>query len=320
MTGHSWGPTASLESLKTRARVLACIRTFFAQRTVLEVETPTLSRAANTDINIRCFSLDAGHYRYFLHTSPEYPMKRLLAAGSGDIYQICKVFRDGELGALHNPEFTLLEWYRIGWDHWRLMDEIDELLAYVIGEEMRLGPSQRLSYREAFRRHAGLDPFDSTEDQFINRAADAGLNLYRPMDHDAWLDLLLSQVVATAFPTDRFTYLYDYPASQAALAKIRIDEPAVAERFEVFLGAVELANGYHELTDVREQRSRFALEQQRRRQKRLNDVPYDSLLLEALEHGMPDCSGVAVGLDRLVMAMVGARHIDEVLAFSWDRV
>jgi len=300
--------------------MLSCIRTFFAQRKVLEVETPALSRAANTDINIRCFSLDTGQGRYFLHTSPEYPMKRLLAAGSGDIYQICKVFRDGELGKLHNPEFTLLEWYRIGWDHWRLMDEIDELLAYVIGEGIRLEPSQRLSYREAFWRHAGLDPFDSTEDQFINRAVDAGLNVYRSLDYDAWLDLLLSQVVATAFPTDRFTYLYDYPPSQAALAKIRLDKPPVAERFEVFLGVVELANGYHELTDAMEQRSRFTMEQQRRRQQGLNDAPYDFLLLEALEHGMPDCSGIALGLDRLLMVMAGTRHIDEVLAFSWDRV
>ncbi|MCP4407953.1 MAG: EF-P lysine aminoacylase GenX [Gammaproteobacteria bacterium] len=314
-----WRPTATAESIKVRARMLEDIRAFLTQRNLLEVDTPALSQWASTDPNTHSFALDTGQDRRFLHTSPEYPMKRLLAAGVGDIFEISKVFRVGEMGRYHNPEFSLLEWYRVGWDHWQLIAEIDELLHEVLGGYTSLETSQRISYREAFRQTAGLDPFDCTDGLLSRRAADFGIDIQSALERDEWLDLLMSQIVASEFPKDRLTYLYDYPASQSALAKIRLDNPPVAERFEVFWGPLELANGYHELTQADQQRKRFMAECRHRNQQGLADTPIDTLLLDALEHGMPDCAGVALGLDRLLMMATGAKHIQEVIAFPWAR-
>lgn len=314
-----WRPTATAESIKVRARMLEDIRAFFTQRNLLEVDTPALSQWASTDPNTHSFALDAGQDRRFLHTSPEYPMKRLLAAGVGDIFEISKVFRVGEMGRYHNPEFSLLEWYRVGWDHWQLIAEVDELLHEVLSGYTSLETSRQISYREAFRQTAGLDPFDCTDGLLSRRAADFGIDIQSALERDEWLDLLMSQIVASEFPKDRLTYLYDYPASQSALAKIRLDNPPVAERFEVFWGPLELANGYHELTQADQQRKRFMAERRHRNQHGLADTPIDTLLLDALEHGMPDCAGVALGLDRLLMMATGAKHIQEVIAFPWAR-
>jgi lysyl-tRNA synthetase class 2 len=299
--------------------LLSRIRVFFAARQVLEVETPAISQAASSDVNLQSFTLGTEQGMRYLHTSPEYPMKRLLAAGCGDIYQVSKVFRNGETGRYHNPEFTLLEWYRVGWEASQLMDEVDALLHVLLEGRSEFESSQRLSYREAFRRYADLDPFENTTDQLRRRAEAAGLYITQPLDREQWLDLLMSQLLATAFPRDRFTFIYDYPAEQAALARIRSIEPPVAERFEIFMGGFELGNGYCELTHAGEQRERFTRELHTRSERGLETPPCDDRLLAALGHGMPDCSGVALGLDRVLMLAAGASHIEEVLAFPWQR-
>ncbi len=316
---QDWRPTACQENIRLRARLLSRIRAFFAARQVLEVETPAISQAASADATLQSFALRTQQGMRYLHTSPEYLMKRLLAAGSGDIYQITKVFRSGEVGRYHNPEFTLLEWYRVGWESLQLMDEVEALLRDLLTDWVVIEPSRRLSYREAFERYADLDPFDSTVSQLRRRAEAAGLYCAQQLDKEQWLDLLMSQLLATAFPRDRLTFIHDYPAEQGALARIRSAEPQVAERFEVFMGDLELGNGYCELTHAGEQRERFTREMQRYSERHLESPPYDVRLIAALEHGMPDCSGVALGLDRVLMLAAGASHIEQVLAFPWDR-
>lgn len=295
------------------------MREFFTSRQVLEVETPILSQAASCDVNIQSFALRAEHGMRYLHTSPEYPMKRLLAAEGVDIYQISKVFRAGEVGRYHNPEFTLLEWYRLGWDSSQLMGEVDSLLRVLFSDGPAIGPSQRLSYRETFRYYVEVDPFESSIAQLSERAEAAGLSVAQPLEREQWLDLLMSQVLTVVLPRDRLTYIYDYPAAQAALARIRDDEPPVADRFEVFKGELELGNGYCELTDAAEQGERFERETKIRVERGLERVPGDTRLLAAMAHGLPDCSGVALGLDRILMQAAGADHIEQVLAFPWGR-
>ena len=314
-----WQPTASIENLKLRAVLLAKLRQFFAARGVLEVDTPALSRAGATDRHIGSFRVEDGRGgAHYLHTSPEFPMKRLLAAGSGDIWQLCKVFRSGEAGRLHNPEFTMLEWYRLGYDHHRLMAEVAELLGALVPE---LGPPEYLTYGEAFQRHAGLDPFVATPRDC--RAALTADGRHPPaesgLDRDGWLDLLAGELVYPALGQGRLTFIYNYPASQAALARVWPGDPPVAERFEAFIDGVELVNGFHELADAAEQRRRFEADRTYRRQHGLMEVPQDERLLAALAQGLPDCAGVALGFDRLVMIAAGARSIDEVVAFPADR-
>jgi len=319
-----WRPSASLDLLRERAGLLARMRDFFREAGVLEVETPVCSRFGTTDPSLQSLmSLYTGPgapggQRLYLQTSPEFPMKRLLAAGSGPIYQICKVFRDGELGRRHNPEFTLLEWYRPGYDHHRLMDEVAALVNRV-GE--RSLPLEKLSYREAFQRFLQLDPHTATLPE-LKAAALAGevpgaetLQL----DRDGWLDLLLTQRVEPDLGRDRMTFLYDYPASQAALARLRPGNPPVAERFELYLGGIEIANGFHELGDVSEQKGRFASDNRRRREQGLPGVAMDERLLEALAEGLPGCAGVALGIDRLLMYLQGCAEIRRVLAFDFSR-
>jgi lysyl-tRNA synthetase class 2 len=316
---HSdWRPSASFDALRVRAETLASIRGFFSDRAVLEVETPALSAAAATDVHIHSLSCrpDLGDGRpLFLQTSPEYAMKRLLAAGSGPIFQICRAFRDGEAGRRHNPEFTMLEWYRPGWDHHRLMDEVDELLAAVLGTPR----SERLSYAEAFQRHAGVDPHRAPDAELAARVAKLEPPDPAGLDRDDLLNLLLSHVVEPRIGLDRPTFLYDFPASQAALARVRPADPPVAERFEVFVNGTELANGFHELADAAEQRRRFEHDVAERRRRGLPVVPLDDRLLAALEAGLPDCAGVALGIDRLIMLRLGTRDIAETIAFPIDR-
>jgi len=323
---EDWRPTASLEMLRRRAALLARIRTFFAERGVLEVETPLLSSAASTDPQIESFSTiysgpgaPTGQTLY-LHTSPEFAMKRLLAAGCGAIYQICKVFRQGEAGRHHNPEFTLLEWYRPGFDHHRLMREVEELIAWVIPERKRT-ESEYLTYRQAFERHADLDPLRSPMEEIRRRAALHGLEArgLEPDDRDGWLDLLMTHRIQPRLGKGRLTFLFDYPASQAALARIERGNPPLAARFELFLEGTELANGFHELTDAEEQQARLLEELRRRKEMKQPQPPIDRRFLAALRHGLPDCAGVALGVDRLLMLSTGASHIHEVTAFPVER-
>jgi elongation factor P--(R)-beta-lysine ligase len=302
--------------------MLGRIRGFFADAGVMEVETPVASRAATTDPVLQSLltswaGAGSRSQTLYLQTSPELPMKRLLAAGSGSIFQICKVFRDGERGRLHHPEFSLLEWYRPGLGYRDLMTEVASLVRRVLGRpELR---AESLSYRELFLRHLGLDPL-TADSQSLRRAGEdipgaRGMDLGR----DGWLDLLLTQRIENRLGRGCLTFVYDYPPSQAALARIRRDAEPVAERFELYLEGVELANGFQELTDVTEQRRRFHADLQERVASGMARAPSDEAFLAALEAGMPETAGVALGLDRLLMIATGKDHIDDVLAFPVER-
>jgi lysyl-tRNA synthetase class 2 len=312
-----WRPAASRLALETRARLLADIRAFFAARNVLEVETPILSRAGNTDPNIRSLRTDTPRSRY-LRTSPEHPMKRLLAAGHSDLYELGRVFRAGESGPWHNPEFTLLEWYRLGWNYLDLADEVVALLRICGRGCFDAWPCERISYRELFLRQAGIDPFLAGESECQDAALERGITA-GPMDLRDWLDLLLSHLIQPALGGERITVVCDFPCDQAALARVRPEATPLAERFEVYLGAVELANGYQELRDSDELRRRFEHDNRQRMARGDEPMPVDEALLDALRHGLPDCAGVALGVDRLLMAMLGLEHIDMAIAFPADR-
>jgi lysyl-tRNA synthetase class 2 len=250
-------------------------------------------------------------------------MKRLLAAGSGSIYQICKAFRQGEQGRLHNPEFTLLEWYRPDFDHHRLMDEVATLVI-LLAEGYRVFESEeRFTYGDCFQSYLELDPYVADVPRLKACAQQQGLEInsgLAEMDRDGWLDLLMSHCIQPKLGQNRQSFVYDYPASQAALAKIRPDSPPVAERFELFIDGVELANGFHELQDAAEQRTRFEQELRGRRESGLEDVAYDEYLLAALEAGLPECAGVAMGLDRLLLVLTGTSQLEDVVCFPFDRV
>jgi len=324
----TWRPGADLATLRLRAELLARIRAFFAARGVLEVETPLLSAAAITDPHLASFATGyAGPgprdgQTLYLQTSPEFAMKRLLAAGSGCIYQIARVFRDGEAGRRHNPEFTLLEWYRVGFDHHRLMDEVVELATALLEDRLPLAEPERLSYREAFERHLGLNPHRTSVAELAGCAARCGVSIPPGMpkeDVDPWLDLLLTQRIEPQLGQGRLCFVYDYPASQAALARLRPGDPPVGERFELYLDGIELANGFHELGDAVEQRRRFEAENRARQAQGLPVMPVDEHLLAALEFGLPECAGVALGVDRLVMLAAGKTSLAEVLAFPFER-
>ncbi|MBN2887428.1 MAG: EF-P lysine aminoacylase GenX [Chromatiaceae bacterium] len=315
-----WRPSAPLAALRARGTLLARVRAFFAEAGVLEVDTPILSRAGVSDPALTSLRARTGDGRLlYLHTSPEFPMKRLLAAGSGPIYQICKVFRDDERGRLHHPEFSMLEWYRPGWDEGRLMDEVAALVRLVL-ERPEL-PVERLSYRDLFRQRLDLDPWTASLDALRARALEAGIGGAESLEleRDAWLDLLLSHCLEPQLGRGRLTFIHEYPPSQAALARVRPGDPPVAERFELYLEGVELANGFCELIDAEEQRARFLADLAIRESRGQHCPPLDERLLAALEAGLPECAGVALGLDRLLMQATGARHIDEVLAFPVER-
>lgn len=321
--GADWRPGAELEVLRQRAQLLEKTRRFFAARDVLEVETPLLSAAAVTDVHLHSFrtrfegpGAPAGR-ELWLQTSPEYAMKRLLAAGSGPIYQITRAFRDGESGPVHNPEFTLLEWYRPGFDHHALMDEVDLFLAEMLGTPA----AQRLSYAAAFSRHVGLDPHRASGAELQGAARERGIEGVGLAldDRDGWLALLMTHAVEPRLPPSRPTFVYDFPASQAALARIRPGSPPLAERFEVYAGGLELANGYHELRDPREQRARFERDLELRRERGLREPPIDERLLAALRAGLPECAGVALGFDRLLLIAAAVVSLRDVIAFTVDR-
>lgn len=319
----SWQPSAPIANLLKRAAIMSEIRRFFADRGVLEVETPAMSQATVTDIHLVPFQTRfvgpgaAEGKDLYLMTSPEYHMKRLLAAGSGPIYQLCRSFRNEEAGRHHNPEFTMLEWYRPHYDMYRLMNEVDDLLQQVL----ECAPAETLSYQQAFLRHLEIDPLSADKAQLREVAVKLGEGelAERIDDRDTLLQLLFMVGVEPHIGKEKPAFVYHFPASQASLAEISTEDHRVAERFEVYYKGIELANGFRELTDSREQRQRFEQDNRKRTARGLPQHPIDTYLLEALAHGMPDCSGVALGVDRIVMLALKAETLSEVIAFSVDR-
>jgi lysyl-tRNA synthetase class 2 len=322
----SWQPTASLQNLKKRADILTKIRAFFLARDVMEVETPLLCHATVTDAYIQSFETlyhaadltenTATHsQKLYLQTSPEYCMKRLLAANSGAIYQICKSFRNyGEFGRFHNPEFTMLEWYRPNFTHHDLMDEVDDLLREILN----CSPAVKISYADLFLKFTDINPHLASINELINCAKRFNLNDIAgvdPNNPNTWLHLLMSHVIEPKLDKDKPTFIFDFPMTQAALARIRYDDVPVAERFEVYVDGMELANGFHELCDAKEQRHRFEKDLAYRKQLHYPLVPKDEFFLAALENGLPNCSGVALGIDRLVMAALRCEGISDVVSF-----
>lgn len=325
MAADAWRPAAAPDALRLRAALYACIRAFFAAREVLEVETPVLSVAGNTDPNIASFTTrfdgpaSGGTALRWLRTSPEFALKRLLAAGVGDCYELGRVFRNGEAGRRHNPEFTMLEWYRNGMDHLALTHEVEALVRdamTLVGRSLRV---ERVAYRELYRQAFGFDPFTASLETLQQPLAGQGI-VAAGLQRDDWLDLLMTHRLQPDFPPDRLLFVYDYPATQCALARLRgSGGDQVAERFEAYLGPQELANGYHELADAAEQRQRFERDRDRRRERGLLEPPLDTALLHALAHGLPDCAGVALGVDRLLQALACESDLTSQLAFPFDR-
>lgn len=319
----NWQPSAPIANLLKRAAIMAEIRRFFSDRGVLEVETPAMSQATVTDIHLFPFQTRfvgpgaAQGLDLYLMTSPEYHMKRLLAAGSGPIFQLCRSFRNEEAGRHHNPEFTMLEWYRPHYDMYRLMNEVDDLLQQVLD----CGAAETLSYQQAFIRHLEVDPLSADKTQLREVADKLGVGdlANREEDRDTLLQLLFMMGVEPHIGKEKPAFVYHFPASQAALAEISTEDHRVAERFEVYFKGIELANGFRELTDSREQRQRFEQDNRKRAARGLPQQPIDTYLLDALAHGLPDCSGVALGVDRIMMLAMNAESLSEVIAFPVDR-
>lgn len=318
-----WQPTAPIANLLKRAKIVNEIRHFFADRGVLEVETPTMSQATVTDVHLRAFETRftgpgaAQGITLYLMTSPEYHMKRLLAAGSGPIYQMGRSYRNEEAGRYHNPEFTMLEWYRPHYDMYRLINEVDDLLQQTLECES----AESLSYQQAFLRYLDIDPLTAEKEKLREVAAKLDVSNIADTeeDRDTILQLLFMVGVEPHIGLEKPTFIYHFPASQASLAEISSEDHRVAERFEVYYKGVELANGFRELTDAAEQRQRFERDNRKRASMGLPEQPIDENLLAALEHGFPECAGVALGIDRLIMLALGAERISDVIAFPVDR-
>ncbi|WP_341261500.1 elongation factor P--(R)-beta-lysine ligase [Morganella morganii] len=318
-----WQPTAPIANLLKRAKIVNEIRHFFADRGVLEVETPTMSQATVTDVHLRAFETRftgpgaAQGITLYLMTSPEYHMKRLLAAGSGPIYQMGRSYRNEEAGRYHNPEFTMLEWYRPHYDMYRLINEVDDLLQQTLECES----AESLSYQQAFLRYLDIDPLTAEKDKLREVAAKLDVSNIADTeeDRDTILQLLFMVGVEPHIGLEKPTFIYHFPASQASLAEISSEDHRVAERFEVYYKGVELANGFRELTDAAEQRQRFERDNRKRASMGLPEQPIDENLLAALEHGFLECAGVALGIDRLIMLALGAERISDVIAFLVDR-
>lgn len=325
----NWQPSATLSHLTKRAALVSKMRAFFADRQVMEVDTPLMCHTSVTDPMIESIPVlyralsqhEREATRYYLQTSPEYAMKRLLAAGSGSIYQLSKAFRQGEVGRHHNPEFSMLEWYRVGFDHHALMDEVDALLRCLLDVSV----SERVSYADAFFQYVGINPHKTTLQECKVRASHLQLELgFDVMNVDDWLHVFMSHCIEPQLGRHRPCFVYDFPISLAALSRIvpATDDRLypVAARFEVYYKGIELANGFHELCDANEQRSRFVANMAMREQLGLAALPLDEYFLGALAHGLPDCSGVALGFDRLVMLALGHDTLQSVLSFDFSRV
>jgi lysyl-tRNA synthetase class 2 len=320
-------PFANVELLRQRAEVLRRIRKFFDDRNFFEVETPLLSHDIVVDRHLHPIGISKKQVtgaesdidqKLWLQTSPEFGMKRILAGGAQSIYQIGKAFRQSETGEMHNPEFTMLEWYRVGDDMEHGMDLLAELVETIL-EKPR---TERMTYRDAFTRFSNVDPFECSVSELQSAAEQAGVWVLLPLDQasrDGWLNLILSRVIEPQLGRGSPSIIYDWPASQSALAIVREDQTPVAERFEIYVEGVELANGYHELLDAEELSSRNSINNQQRVKDGSPLLPEESRLLEAMRHGLPGCAGVALGVDRLVMLALGANSIREVLAFPIDR-
>ncbi|PID51438.1 MAG: elongation factor P lysine(34) lysyltransferase [Pasteurellales bacterium] len=314
----NWQPTASIEDLLQRAKIIKEIRQFFTDRGLLEVETPILSEFGVTDINLATFqttfNAPFSNEPKILHlmTSPEYHMKRLLAAGSGAIFQFCKVFRNEESGNFHNPEFTMLEWYRPHFDMYRLINEVDDLLQQILDCE----EADSFSYQFVFQEYVGLDPLSASKKQLVDKAKDQGFQCDEDENRDALLQFLFSKMVEPKIGQERPVAIYHFPATQAALAQISTEDHRVAERFEFYFNGVELANGFHELQDPEEQIRRFAQDNAQRESMGLPTQEIDQRFLAALKSGIPNCSGVALGVDRLLMLAMGKESIKEVISFD----
>jgi lysyl-tRNA synthetase class 2 len=316
-----WQPGIDPSSLRYRSELLQSLRSFFQQRQVIEVDVPVLARSTVTDINIESVNALASGNSGYLQTSPEYFMKRLLAAGSGDIFCLGKAFRDAESGRRHNPEFTLLEWYRCGWDEHQLMAEVAELISQLanVGADAQLAVT-KLSYGECFKQVLGVDPHSAKLASLQQMAVDASSESWAQESRANCLDLLFSLSVEPQLPNG-LVFIYDYPACQAALAQLHLNVQgqSVSRRFEVFFNSMELANGYMELTDAAQQRQRFEKEVELRSAQNKPAVVIDEKLMAALDSGLPPCAGVALGVDRLLMQLLGTDAIDQVMAFSWQR-
>ena len=319
----SWQPSASINTLRQRAHIIAQVRDFFYQRDVFEVETPAMSQATVTDVHLHTFNTTfvgpgaADGMALYLQTSPEFHMKRLLCAGSGAIYQMCKSFRNEESGRYHNPEFTMLEWYRPGFDHFDLMAEMDLLLQSVLKTQ----PSDTMSYQQVFLQHLKIDPL-TADIELLRQSAmsyDLGDFVAHEQNKDTLLQLLFCFKIEPKIGQERPMMIYDFPASQAALAQISPQDSRVAERFEVYYRGIELANGFHELADGSEQLARFEQDNQQRIAEGLAAQPIDHNLIDALGAGLPDCAGVALGIDRLIMLALNKKRIDQVIAFDVQR-
>ena len=325
VTGRDWQPTAARATLERRAGLLARTRRFFSDRGVLEVDTPLVINTPVTDVHIHsarvkfdAASDSAAAKPYFLHTSPEYAMKRLIACGVGDIYQICHVVRALERGRLHNAEFTLIEWYRLGFSLDRLMDELEALVRALLAPDAAPRRTERLSYRDAFLRELAIDPFTTGTEALGHAARQAGFSA-GCADRDELLEFLMGVRIGPRLGHQSLTFVYGYPASQASLARIDPADPRTAQRFELYCDGVELANGFDELADADEQRVRFEHDLDARRRLGLPVAGLDERLLAALQAGLPPCCGVALGFDRTLMLAVGAARIDEVLTFPIER-
>lgn len=323
MKENNWQPSASIQVLQKRAKILQQIRRFFVERDVLEVDTPALSQHTVTDQHLYSFSTQfqspfaKQEKTLYLQTSPEFAMKRLLCAGSGPIYQICKSFRNEEAGRFHNPEFTMLEWYRPEYDHHQLMDEVDELMQLIASNSA----AERITYQQVFKRYLDIDPLVADLAALKTLSSKLGYAeiAHQETDRDILLMLLFSHKIEPLIGQQRPCFVYNFPASQAALAKINSDDTRVAERFELYFKGIELANGFHELDDPAEQLARFEADNQKRLDNGLKAMPIDNNLLEALNHGLPNCAGVAMGIDRLLMLALDCERIEQVTAFAYQR-
>ncbi len=323
--GADWRPTATPDALRRRAAMLAELRAFFAERDVLEVETPLLSAETTLDLHLESLTseIEAPGFpkrRMYLQTSPELAMKRLLAAGAGSIYQVCKAFRGGERGRWHNPEFTILEWYRVGWDHHRLMREVVALIEILLAGSHRFEATLYASYADLLKQHAGVDPHD-TPTPTLREAVEQSSSPQSggDLDRGDLLSRLFVEKVEPHFAPNQVTVVFDYPASQAAMARLGTDDPRTAQRFEAFVGDIELANGYGELSDPAEQQQRFERDLARRRELGRPLPPMPSRFLAALEAGLPHCAGVALGFDRLLALALKAPRIDDLIVFPVER-
>ncbi|MEE8119392.1 MAG: EF-P lysine aminoacylase EpmA [Gammaproteobacteria bacterium] len=313
----NWHPALDKESLQARARLFSAVREFFKSRKVMEVDTPVLSRFASCDPNLHSLQSSIAKQHVFLHTSPEFFMKRLLAAGSGDIYSIARVFRDDEQGKLHNPEFLLLEWYRVNFDLESMARETVELLGQLLG--LSLDQDFRLrTYSDVFKEHAGIDPLNASRKEMEQITGEIGLDT-TTLDRDGLLDAIASMKVFPQLGKNCLDVVTEYPASQASLAEIDSANDAIAKRFEVFLHGIELANGFRELQDADEQATRFEADNEKRRKAGKAVMPIDQFLIDALVEGLPACAGVAVGLDRVFMLAQGNSSVENAMPFPFKR-